>query len=130
MIEHTQFYSKDLRALNLKSLQEIEVRLRRGYLDRLSLRVKKLRKLIIERNWEQLREECLALSLSGDTFGFQDVAALASQVQRSIPAGKIPRAATPSRGKEYAESLVSNIESILVENSTLQHQTFALADQK
>ncbi|MEO5970694.1 MAG: hypothetical protein ABIQ95_12265 [Bdellovibrionia bacterium] len=120
MIEQTEFYSKDFKALNLNSLQEIEVRLRRGYLDRLGLRVKKLRKIIIERNWEKLRDECLALSISGDSFGFQDVASLAHQVLRAIPAGKIPRAATPSRAKTFAESLVTTIDAILMENSTLQ----------
>jgi hypothetical protein len=120
MIEQIEFYSKDFRALKLNSLQEIEGRLRRGYLDRLGLRVKKLRKHIIERNWEQLRDECMALSISGDSFGFQDVASLAHKVLRAIPAGKIPRAATPSNAKVFAESLVTTIDSILIENSTIQ----------
>lgn len=114
MIEQTQFSSKDLKALQLTSLQEIEGRLRRGYLDRLGLRVKKLRKLLVERDWEKLRNECLALSLSGDSFGFREVATLADQVKHFIPPGRIPRAATPSRAKELAESLVTTIDSILV----------------
>ena len=120
MIEHTQFYSKDLRALKLNSPQEIEGRLRRGYLNRLGFRVKKLRKLIIERNWEKLRDECGALSISGDSFGFQEVTSLAHQVQHSFPSGKIPRAATPSRAKEFAESLVTTIDFILMKNSTIK----------
>ena len=118
MIEQTQFYSKDLRALNLNSLQEIEGRLRRGYLDRLDLRVKKIRKLLIERNWEKLKDECVALSTRGDSFGFQEVVSLADQAQRAIPAGRISRAATPPRAKEFAEALLTAIDSILVENST------------
>jgi len=118
MIEQTQYYSKDLRALKLNSLQEIEERLRRGYLNRLGLRVKTLRKFIIERNWEKLREECVALSTRGDSFGFPEIVALADQVRRSVPIGKISRAATPPRTKEFAESLVTTIDSILVTNST------------
>jgi hypothetical protein len=120
MIEQTHFNSKDFRAINLNSLQEIEGRLRRGYLNRLSLRVKKIRKLIVERNWEKLRDECAALSISGDSFGFQELASLANQVQNSIPVGKVPRAATPSRAKEFAESLVTIIDTVLLENSTMQ----------
>src|SRR4051812_2999402 len=120
MIEQTRIYSRGFRALNLDSLEEIEGRLRRGYLMRLSVRVKKLRKLIVEREWEKLRAECAAISSSGDSFGFQTVSSLADQVQRSIPSGKIPRAATPSGTKGFAETLVTAIDSILVENSSTQ----------
>ena len=117
MIEQTRLYTKDFRALNLDSLEEIEGRLRRGYLTRLSVRVKKLRKLIVEREWEKLRAECAAISSSGDSFGFERVSSLAEQVQRSIPSGKIPRASTPSGTKGFAETLVTAIDSILIENS-------------
>ena len=57
--------------------QEINERLRRRYLDRLGERVKKLRKLLVERNWEDLRVECGQLASSGDTFGFSTLTFLA-----------------------------------------------------
>jgi hypothetical protein len=120
MIEQTQFSYQDLRALKPNSIQEIEGKLRRGFISRLSLRVKKLRKLIVERNWENLRDECIGLSTSSYSFGFAELAYLADQVQSSIPLGKIPRAATPTKAKEFAESLVNAIDSLLVESASNQ----------
>jgi len=99
------------------SPKEIEARLRRRYLDRLGHRVKKLRKLLIERNWEDLRSECGQLANSGETFGFQNITSLALVAQESIPAGRVSRAATPAHAKESTEALIGAIDETLIEYS-------------
>lgn len=97
------------------SPREIDDRLRRRYLDRLSHRVKRLRKLLIERKWEDLRVECGQLAVSGETFGFHNLTHLAQVSQNSIPTGKTPRAATPSHAKENTETLIATIDTILID---------------
>lgn len=99
------------------SLKEIDERLRRRYLDRLGQKVKKLRKLFVERNWEELRNECGQLANSGVTFGFEHLTELAIAAQEAIPIGKVSKAATPLYAKETAEALITTIDSILIENT-------------
>lgn len=106
---------KNIKPLQPDTPREIEERLRRRYLDRLGQRVKKLRKLLIERNWEDLKSECRQLATSGETFGFQKLTLLAIVAQESIPEGKVPRAATPLRAKETTEALIASIDGILIE---------------
>jgi hypothetical protein len=97
------------------SPKEIDDRLKRRYLDRLGQRVKKLRKLLVERSWEDLRLECGQLASSGETFGFQNLTALALIAQESIPQGRVARAATPIHAKETTEALIASIDGILIE---------------
>ena len=99
------------------SPQEINDRLRRRYLDRLSQRVKKLRKLMVERNWQELRTECGQLAISGETFGFRNLTRLALATQESIPTGKVSRAATPIHAKETTEALIAAVDTILMEHT-------------
>ncbi len=104
------------RKLPLNNRNEIESRLRRRYLDRLNLKVKKLRKLVIDRNWEELRSECGQLAHSGEVFGFRKLTHLAHTTQTAIPSGKLFRATTPGSAKESAEALISEADRILIDN--------------
>lgn len=97
--------------------KEIDARLRRRYLDRLETRVKRLRRLLVERNWEELRSECEHLAVTGETFGFRDLTDLAMETHNMMPPGRISRAATPLRAKERAESLITAVDALLVERS-------------
>lgn len=100
--------------------QEIEDRLRRRYLDRLNLRLREIRKLLVSRNWEELRSECEQLASSGETFGFKELTQLAIQAQRSIPPGRVSRAMAPSSAKKNLEQLIAAIDNVLLENSVLR----------
>jgi len=115
-----EFYKRHLKSVQPDSPKEIDDRLRRRYLDRLSQRVKKLRKLMVERNWEELRAECGQLAISGETFGFKDLTHLAIVAQGSIPAGKVSRAATPLHAKETTENLIAAVDAILMENAVFR----------
>lgn len=99
------------------SLIEIDERLRRRYLDRLSQKIKRLRKLFAERNWEVLRNEYHQLASSGITFGFRNLTLLATAAMNAIPLGRVSRAATPLYAKETTETLIAFIDSILIENT-------------
>lgn len=101
--------------------KEIDARLRRRYLDRLNQRMKRLRKLVIERNWDDLKSECSQLATSGETFGFDNLTHLAVATQDAFPKGKVSRAATPTEAKEMAETLISAIDAVLIEHSVLRN---------
>ena len=115
-----ELYNKNLKNVLPDSPKEIDDRLRRRYLDRLSQRVKKLRKLLVERTWEDLRAECAQLAMSGENFGFRNITELAVAVQNSIPAGRVSRAATPLRAKETTELLIGAIDAILMDHTVFR----------
>ena len=115
-----EFYRNTLNTSHPDSHKEIDARLRRRYLDRLGQRVRKLRKLVVERNWEDLRAECGQLASSGEAFGFQKLTYLAIAAQESIPTGRVSRAATPLCAKENTEALIAAIDSVLMETTASQ----------
>jgi hypothetical protein len=115
-----EFYKKNLNSVQPDSPEEINERLRRRYMDRLSQRVKKLRKLLVERSWEELRTECGQLAVSGETFGFSHITQLAIAAQNAIPLGKVSRATTPLRAKENTETLIAAVDAILMENTVFR----------
>lgn len=106
-------FKKTVPFVHEESLKEINERLQRRYLDRLSLRVKKLRKLLAERNWEELRTECTHLAQSGENFGFANLTVLAEEARNAIPRGKIAKAAMPTQAKKSTENLISAVDAIL-----------------
>ena len=114
-----ELYSPSFHSVNPKTHQEINERLRRRYLDRLRQKVKKLRKLLVERDWEILKAECIQLASSGMTYGFRELTQLAIATEQAIPYGRVSRAMTPLSVKERAETLISAMDSVLIENSTL-----------
>ncbi len=110
----------EVQNLQWDSPSEIDDRLKRRYLDRLGLRVKKLRKLLVERNWEELRLECSQVAVGGETFGFAELKSLAAEAQKAIPAGRVLRAQTPLFAKENTEALIARIDSVLVGHSSVR----------
>jgi len=102
------------------SPQEIDERLKRRYLERLSLRVRKLRKLIIDRSWEDLRNECHQLANSGESFGFPHLTLLAKAAYQAIPQGKLSRATTPAQAKASLETLINAIDSTLIDHAVFR----------
>ena len=102
------------------SPREINERLKRRYLERLNQRVRRLRKLVIDRNWEDLRTECYQLANTGDNFGFPELTSLAESAYKAIPQGKISRATTPLHAKKMVENLINTIDSTLIEHAVFR----------
>ena len=96
---------------------EIHERIRRGYLDRLSRRVKRMRKLYAERDWQELRLECQHLRNSAASFGFPSLADMAARAEGSIPEGEVSRARVPSEARQAAEDLFGAIDGVLVSHN-------------
>ena len=56
------------------SRDAIQKRMRRGYLERLEARVRKMRVFLAERQWDSLRVELTHIQNTGPTFDFTDLA--------------------------------------------------------
>ena len=94
---------------------EIQERLRKRYLDRLAQRVKKMRRLVAEKDWLELRGECIQLK-SSESFGYRLLTELASRAVVLIPERGFSRAAALPEAKASIEGVISAIDNVLTEN--------------
>ncbi len=96
--------------------KEIESRLRKRFLDRLSMRMLRMRRGLAERDWPVLRAECKSISGSGRTFGFEQLSSLASEAEHLIPRGEISKAQPIPQARKALEHLIFVIDALLEEN--------------
>ncbi len=92
---------------------EIQDRLKNRYVNRLSDRVRKMRKELASRNWPALKLECRQLGASGDSYGLPEMAGHARQVDALIPDGEISKARMLTEAQSQAELLIQNIDTFL-----------------
>lgn len=100
----------------MSTTDQIEALLRERYLERMAVRVKKVRALLIDRNWEELRSECGAIATSSESFGLPTLRQLAQQVEESIPPGKISRASALPDARSAVESLLTAMDVLLTDH--------------
>jgi hypothetical protein len=103
----------DLPHLHGNDPNEIEARLRRRYLDRLALRVRKMRRQLLDRNWDALRVECEHLEGTGKVFGLNTIAEFAENAKREIPSGHVSSLLTLPSARNAVEHLIMTIEIVL-----------------
>jgi hypothetical protein len=101
-----------------RNYREVDQKLRKQYLGHLNQKVKIIRRLLVERNWELLRSECSQVASGGATYGFQKLSELARQTQEEIPPGKVSRACAPGYVKHKAEGLIFAMDAILMEDKS------------
>lgn len=94
---------------------EIQKRIQHRYIDRVSARLKKMRKLLIDRDWNTLRNEANQLAEGAQNFGYTD---LASDVQKAIEVlnkQNLTRTAMDQEAKQSLEALFKKLDRFLVE---------------
>jgi len=91
---------------------EIHDRVRRGYLERLKVRIDKMRKFLAERNWQGLKKECLHLKNTAATFDLESLTLLAGIVEREIPSNLVSNAVNLPSVRKAAENLFSEVDRI------------------
>lgn len=99
------------------TLDEIQARVRRRYIDRLSQRVRRMRKMLLERNWSELRNEARQIREGGEGFGFSNLTELAAAAERTIPENGASRMRPIPEARQAVESLLIAIDLILAEAS-------------
>ena len=91
----------------------IQERVNRGYLDRLGLRVKKMRLLMVEREWNALRAEVQHISNTAKSFGYSALADDAQAVLKVFPATSAPRASSINDARPLLEELFRHIDLLV-----------------
>lgn len=99
------------------TLEEIDARVQRRYIDRLSHRVKRMRRMLLERHWSELRNEARQLREGGEGFGFAHLTELARIAEQAIPENGASRLRPLPEARQAVESLLIAIDLILTEAS-------------
>lgn len=92
------------------SPEEIQRRVRKGYLDRLDTRVRRMRMLLAERDWPALRVECAHLKNTATGFGFRELSELAGEVEKELLQSDSSRAVALPQVRIAAEALLTAID--------------------
>lgn len=93
---------------------EIQNRLRRRYIDRLAQRLRKMRRDLIARNWNDLKSECIQLKNNVESFGFSELRDLAEKAEESIPTSFLAsRALIPSEAKRSLDQLLTEMDRLI-----------------
>jgi hypothetical protein len=101
------------------SLDEIQARVRRRYVDRLSQRVKRMRRMLLERNWPELRNETRQIREGGESFGFNHLTELATIAERAMPGAGTSRLRPYPIARQAVENLMTAIDLVLAESGAL-----------
>jgi len=97
------------------SSNEIQNRVKSGYIERLGTRLKKMRKQLIDRDWMGLKSEAGHLAEGAQNFGYTDVA---EEVQRAIEVlnrRSLSRTAIDPEAKNALENLFQKLDRFLIE---------------
>jgi HPt (histidine-containing phosphotransfer) domain-containing protein len=100
------------------SAQEVEKKCVRRFLDRLELRIKKIRILVLQRDWAHLRTEVLSLGPAAGQFGFETLSKRCQQLAESIPQGRVSRVAILLLAKQAAHLLLQEMDQILIDQKS------------
>ena len=95
----------------------IQSRIRTGFIRRLDERLRKMRRLAADRNWDDLRNECSHLRQTAVGFGFPQIMQLAARVESVLPeSGPLRASSTVSVYKDI-ESLFLAVDQVLIYES-------------
>jgi hypothetical protein len=97
------------------SVDEIQARVRRRYVDRLSQRVKRMRRFLLERNWLELKNEARQLREGGEGFGFAQLTRLAATAEQAIPESGMSRIRPLPEARQAIDDLIVAVDLILAE---------------
>jgi hypothetical protein len=94
--------------------EELQERLRNRYIDRLGERVRKLRRALAARHWAAIKLEARQIGASGNAYGCEEIAEIASRLDELIPEGEISRANLQLKDARLeTEILIQKIDSFL-----------------
>ncbi len=94
---------------------EIQQRVQQGYIDRLALRLRKMRKLLIDRDWESLKLETHHLVESAENFGFDELAQEAKRTQSLLALKALSRSRIDPEAKVALENLFKVLDQFLAQ---------------
>ena len=97
------------------SSREIQNRVKSGYIERVSLRLKKMRKQLIDRDWTGLKTEASHLSEGANNFGFQEIVGEVDRVLTLLNKKTLSRTSIDTEVKTAMEQLFQKLDRFLVD---------------
>jgi HPt (histidine-containing phosphotransfer) domain-containing protein len=96
---------------------EIRDRLKKRYVDRLAQRLRKMRKDLVARNWDELKNDCKQIRINVESFGFSELRGLAEKAETAIPSLGYSKIMVSGETKRALDQLLTAIDKIVAGNS-------------
>ena len=97
------------------STREIQRRVKSGYIERAGLRLKRMRKQLVDRDWSGLKQEAGHLAEGAQKFGYEEVSAEVKLAIEVLNANLLSRTAINTEAKTAMEALFKKLDRFLVE---------------
>ena len=94
-------------------MSDIQYRLKKRFIDRLSTKLVKMRKDFVLKNWRELRSECRQIQVGGESFEIPDLAKLAALAQTALPEDDSSPAISAPEAKQAVESLIAAVDQLV-----------------
>ncbi len=101
------------------SSSEIHLRVKSGYIERVNTRLRKMRKQLVDRDWNGLKQEAHHLSEGAKNFGYLEIAAEVDEALRILNSSPLSRTAINTEAKSAMEKLFQRLDRFLVEEQGL-----------
>jgi hypothetical protein len=97
------------------SSREIQNRVKSGYIERVSTRLKKMRKQLADRDWTGLKQEANHLAEGAQNFGYKDIAEEVQKTLGVLNSRPLSRTAIDTDAKHAMEHLFQKLDRFLVD---------------
>lgn len=94
---------------------EIQQRVQNRYIERVGTRLKKMRKLLIDRDWATIKLEVSQLLEGAQNFGFTEIASEVTKAIDVLNKQHLTRTAMDQEAKQTLEVLFKRLDRFLVE---------------
>lgn len=94
---------------------EIQQRVQQGYIDRLATRLRKMRKQLMDRDWQALQTETHHLIESSENFGFEDLAIEGKRTLSLLSQKELSRSRIDPEAKLALENLFKVLDQFLAQ---------------
>ena len=97
------------------SSREIQNRVKSGYIERVSTRLRKMRKQLVDRDWMGLKTEAGHLAEGAQNFGYKDISQEVQKVLDVLNTRTLSRTAIDTEAKSAVEHLFQKLDRFLVD---------------
>jgi HPt (histidine-containing phosphotransfer) domain-containing protein len=97
------------------STREIQERVKWGYIERVSTRLKKMRKQLVDRDWEALKQEANHLAEGAQNFGYPLISEEVQKAIQTLNGSSLTRTSINTGAKVAMEDLFKRLDRFLVE---------------
>ena len=97
------------------STREIQNRVKSGYIERVTSRLKKMRKQLIDRDWTGLKQEASHLAEGAQNFGYMDLSDEVNRALEVLNSSALSKTAINTEAKGAMENLFKKLDRFLVE---------------